>query len=96
MAVLARFIVGGGFALVVSSAAFAGESPAPSPATPSPAAAEHERLMKETVCRNLDDDDVGSHVRRSKSCRTRAEWLAYDRAQKGGYDPETGRVVVKE
>lgn len=94
MAVLARILVGGGFALFLSSASLADESPAP--AALSPAAAEHERLMKETICRNLDDDDVGSHVRRNRTCKTRAEWIAWDRAHKEGYDPDTGRAVVKE
>ena len=94
MTVLARLLLGGGFALALTGSALAGDTPPPTAAASAPVT-EHERLMKETVCRNLDDDDTGSHVHH-KTCKTRAEWLAYDKAHKDGYDPDQGRVIVKE
>ena len=93
MAVLARSMFVGGCALFLFGSARAGDTPAPA-AAPPPASAEHERLMKETVCKNLDDDDTGSHVHH-KTCKTRAEWLAYDKSHRDGFDPDNGRAVVK-
>jgi hypothetical protein len=94
MTVLARFLLGGGLALAFIGSALAEDTAAP--AAPTPAVSEHDRLIKETVCRNLDDDDTGSHVRH-KTCKTRGEWLAIDKSHKAdGYDPDTGRAVVKE
>jgi hypothetical protein len=87
-----RALIGGAFALALVGPAFAGDTPAPvqDPA----AAAAHEKLMNEQICRNIDDDDTGSHVRHHV-CKKRSEWLAQDKHQ-SNYDPDTGKVVVKE
>lgn len=99
MTVFVRAVLGGAFALALVGSAFAGDvAPAATPAATAaqdPAAAEHEKLMKETVCRSLDEDDTGHHVHH-RTCMTRADWQAYDKKQKSGYDPDSGRVVVKE
>jgi hypothetical protein len=90
---LSRALLSGAFALALAIPALAGEPPVPAQDA---AAAAHEKLMHETVCRSLDDEDTGHHVRH-RTCKTRAEWLSYDKAQNGqGYDPNNGRVVVKE
>jgi hypothetical protein len=86
-----RFALAGAFALSLVGPVFAGDTTAPQDAS----AAAHAKLMSETICRNLDEDDTGSRVHH-RTCMTRSEWLAYDKRQKGGFDPDTGRVVVKE
>jgi hypothetical protein len=85
-------LIGGVFALSLAGPVLAGDTPATLDAT----AIAHEKSMRETVCRTEEDEETGHHVRH-RTCKTRAEWLAIDKAQKGqSYDPDNGRVVVKE
>lgn len=71
-------MLGSVFALAFATVAFAGEPQAP--ASDQAAVAAHEKLMNETVCRSLDDEETGHHVHH-RTCKTRAEWLSYDRTQ---------------
>lgn len=105
MIALQRILVGGGVALLLAGSAWADDTK--TAATPPPTAAaqpdaatqakaaEHDRLMRETVCRELDAEDTGSHVHH-RTCKTRQEWLAYDKRNATSYDPDSGKVVVKE
>jgi hypothetical protein len=111
MITLRRVLVGGGFALLLAGSAWAGDNDTKPEAAPAPTgapaaaskldpaaqakAAEHDRLMRETVCRSLDAEDTGSHVHH-RTCMTRTEWLAYDKRHSSTYDPDHGAATVKE
>ncbi len=103
MSGLVRVLAGFGLAMVAGGSAWAGDAPSTPNAPVSVAAqaigpahpTEHDKLMNEVMCRNLDEDDTGSRVHH-KTCMKRSEWLAYDKKNSPGYDPDSGKAVVRQ
>jgi len=102
MTALAHLFAGSGLAFALLGSVGAAPPAAP-PAAPASVpidaaaqakAAEHDRLMNEVVCRNLDENDTGGRVHH-RTCKKRIEWQDYDKRQTSTYDPNTGAVVER-